>query len=712
MDFIFFTFTESLSFELKVTEKKYISQTFRKIITCLILFAFLTFDAECKAQDEHPCGLKINKKAIKLYEEAMKTLKYDKEEGYLLLSDAVEKDKEFVDAYFKLAEINMKKAELLKAEADNNYLHEMLNAFTRAEQNYLKVIEICPAFENHHSHFVLGEYYYNNENDYTKYNKSRTFLAEFVKNNDEKNPDFTKAKKLLKNCEEFDRIMNNPVPYDPKPVNGICSNTDEYLPLISPDGTLAFYTHRYTRLNKVTNAENFIEEFTVSEKVEDLKEGDTEKYTRTAPMPAPFNAGKNQGGVAISIDNNHILITICEMIETKKTPYTNCDIFQSDYVNGKWTTLKNLGPNVNGNSSWESQPTLSADGKTLYFSSDKKGGIGDKDIWKSELQADGVWGKAINLGSAINTKGEEKSPFIHTDSQTLYYSSNGLFGLGGYDIFYSKMNLDKTWTTPKNIGYPINTEGDDVGFIVSTNGSKAYFSSNRIKGVGGWDIFAFDLYPEARPKKVALIKGQAKDEKGDDLKDVKIELKNTKTNKVTEAMVDKITGKYAIAITLDDDKKDEFLMVVKKDGYAFTSEYIKPYEEEKKFEKTVTVDFDVKQVSVGETVKLNNIKFGSNSASFDEASRIVLNNFAEFLEENPKIKIAIYGHTDNVGNASSNMKLSDERAQAVYDYLRVSGIAENRMKYKGFGQTKPIATNDTPDGRAQNRRTEFLITGK
>lgn len=685
-----------------------------KIFFVYIFCYLFTAALVCNSQETgYPCGLKIGKKAVKLYEEALRTLKFDRDEGYALLMDAVDKDNNFVDAWFKLAEINMRKAENLKKEADNNYIHEMLNTFTKAEQNYLKVIEVCPEFEKYIAYFILGNYYYNNESNCSK---AKDYFVEFIKNNDESHPDFKRALKLLKSCTELERILNNPVPFDPRPVDGLCSVEDEYLPLISPDGSLAFYTHRFARLNKLMNSANYTEEFTVSEKVDDP--AGTEKYVKGTPMPAPFNAGRNQGGVAISIDNNHIFITICEMSEVKKKPYNNCDIYQSDFVNGKWTPLKNLGPNVNGPDSWESQPSLSSDGKTLYFATIRKGNTGyhddnqTADIWKSEQQPNGTWGKAENLGAVINTPGDEKSPFIHTDSQTLYFSSNGLMGLGAYDIFFSKMNTDRTWVEPKNIGFPINGEGDDLGFIVSTDGKKAYFSSNRLKGPGGYDIFSFELYAEARPKKVTIVKGDLKDEKGNGVQNAKVELKNTKTNKIQEAVVDKISGKYAIAITLDDSKKDEFLMVVKKDGYAFTSEYIKPYEDEKKFEKTVTVDFEVKEVKVGETVKLNNIMFASNSASFDDASRIVLNNFAEFLEENPKIQIAIHGHTDNVGSPSSNMKLSDDRAKSVYDYLRVSGINESRMTFQGFGQTKPVATNETSEGRALNRRTEFTITAK
>lgn len=681
-------------------------------ILCLFIALFL-LNPVASAQEEYPCDLIPNKKAVKIFEDALKTLKYDKETGHKLLLEAVEKDKNYIEAYYVLADFNMKKAESLKKMADNTTIHEMLSCFTRAEKYYTTITELCPSFDNFSAYYTLGNYYYNIENNC---GKAQKHLAEFINNTNETNPLYKKAKDMHKNCEELDYLLNHPVPFDPQPVKGICTESDEYLPLVSPDGTLAFYTHRFSKLNKIMNYGSYIEEFTVSEKTEETKDG-TEIFQKGTPMPPPFNEGKNQGGVAISIDNNHIFITICEMTQAKNQPYNNCDIYVTDYVNGKWTPLRNLGPNVNGHDTWESQPSISSDGKTLYFASIRKGNFGFNednptcDIWKSEMSIDEKWTKAANLGPKINTAGNEKSPFIHTDSQTLYFSSNGLFGLGGYDIFYSKLQENKTWTDPKNIGYPINTEGDDIGFIVSTDGRKAYFSSNRLKGKGGWDIFSFDLYNEARPEKVMLVTGYLKDEKGDELKDANVELKNTKTNKVSEAMVDKISGKYAIAITVDTKRKDEFLMVVKKDGYAFTSEYIKPFEDEK-FEKPAKVDFEVKPVKVGETIKLNNIQFAYSSSSFDDASRIVLNNFAEFLEENPTIKIAIYGHTDNTGTPKRNKSLSEERAKAVFDYLLISGIDAKRMKYKGFGQTKPLATNETPEGRALNRRTEFVITSK
>jgi len=323
---------------------------------------------------------------------------------------------------------------------------------------------------------------------------------------------------------------------------------------------------------------------------------------------------------------------------------------------------------------------------------------------------DGIWKPSVNIGDVINTTGNEKSPFIHSDSQTLYFSSDSHDGIGGYDIYYSKMNPDGTWSEPKNIGYPINTEGDEIGFIVSTFGNKAYFSSNKLQDSEGWDSYSFDLYEDARPKEVAIFKGDIKDEQGIPIEDAKLEVKEVKTNRITEGMVDKMTGKYAVALPVTK-PEDEFIMTVKKKDYAFTSEYIKA-KEIKKIEP-VKVDFEVKPVEVGTTVKLNNIYFASSSAVFEKSSLVVLDNFLEYLNENPNIKLSIHGHTDNVGDDNSNQTLSEQRAKAVAEYLILMGLDNSRIvSTHGYGETKPVATNDTEEGRALNRRTEFVIEAK
>ncbi|MBR3947573.1 MAG: OmpA family protein, partial [Bacteroidales bacterium] len=373
-----------------------------------------------------------------------------------------------------------------------------------------------------------------------------------------------------------------------------------------------------------------------------------------------------------------------------------------------------LGPNINGVKTWESQPSISADGKTLYFASIRESNIGfdpdnpTSDIYYSTKDEKGNWTKAKNLGSKINTPGNEKSPFIHSDSQTLYFSSDGHLGIGGYDIFFSKFR-DGDWTKPVNIGYPINTKNNDLGFVVNTQGTKAYFASNKLNGKGGWDIYAIDLYKEARPEKVFLVKGQLVDDNGYALSDAKLEVKNTRTEEVSEGVVDAETGHYAVAVTAKNEN-DDFLMVVKKEDYSFSSTLIEPTEET--FEKPIEVNFEVKPIEAGKSVQINDIYYATASYEINQKSYAVLNEFAEFLKSNPTVKVEIRGHTDNIGSAQTNITLSNRRAQAVYDYLLSKGVPKTNVSYKGYGPNMPIADNRTEAGRAKNRRTEFYILSK
>jgi outer membrane protein OmpA-like peptidoglycan-associated protein len=485
-------------------------------------------------------------------------------------------------------------------------------------------------------------------------------------------------------------------------LDGICTGADEYLPLISPDNELIFYTRRYMTVDKRTTIQKEAEEFTFSNRL--WNKGD-EVYSSGIPMPYPFNTSSNQGGATITALNNHMFFTRCDYIIINETNYNNCDIYKSDYIDGKWTNPQKLGSNINGKDTWESQPSVSADGKTLYFASARPAGVGGIDIYSSELNEHGEWEKARNLGKTINTEGDDKSPFIHSDSKTLYFSSNGRPGLGGFDIFYSKQTGKNEWTEPVNIGYPINTEEDDLGFIVSTDGKKAYFSSNKLNGKGGLDIYSIDLYEAARPQKMMLLKGQLTDYKGHGLTNAVVEVKSVKSDSLSEGIVDKLTGKYAVILPVR--PKEEFVMTVRKKQYTFSSQLL--VSEEEDGEKPREINVGLSPVEAGVSFQISNILFATNSADFDNASLIILENLKRFLSENPKVRLAIYGHTDNVGDEQSNIILSEKRAGAVLDFLREHGIDNKRLISKGFGELIPIAGNDTEEGRALNRRTEFVI---
>ena len=428
------------------------------------------------------------------------------------------------------------------------------------------------------------------------------------------------------------------------------------------------------------------------------------EFVKPHAKDAPFNTpGDNYGGVTFSLDNKHLFITVCK---ANKKGYVNCDIYSSDLNReDEWGPLKNLGTNVNTEDGWEAQPSLSSDGKTLIFAGARADGKG-MDLYKTEREnTNAEWQPAVNMGPQINTDKNEKSPFIHSDSQTLYFTSDGWPGIGGYDIFFTKMKDDGTWNTPKNIGIPINTEKDEVGFFVSTDGKKGYFASNSLKGIGGYDIYEFDLPEKVRPEKVLFVKGKVEGDK-EAIASAKIELKNASGKRNYDVSYDTITGKYASVVAFNDD----FILTVKKQGYAYNSAYFS--KDDSTLNVPQKVNLQLKKTEIGQSYKLNNILFSSNSSELNMQDKNILTDFSEYLKLNQSLKFTIEGHTDNSGNALDNLKLSEDRAKAVFDFLSQCGIDKSRLSFKGFGANKPVASNDNEEGKALNRRTEFVILSK
>ena len=262
------------------------------------------------------------------------------------------------------------------------------------------------------------------------------------------------------------------------------------------------------------------------------------------------------------------------------------------------------------------------------------------------------------------------------------------------------------WTKPENIGYPINSFENDLGFFVSTDGKTAFFASNKLKGIGGYDVYGFPLYPGARPKKLLFVKGQILDEQGNVLTDVTIELKDLKTNEIKEIEIDSVTGKYIINEHFENDQ----LMIVNRDGYFYGSQVIRKEDED--FAAPGKLDFKLQQLKTGGSYKVDNILFDTDSYVIKEESKLELQGLVRFLELNTDLKIEVAGHTDDVGDAQSNLELSQNRAKAVRDLVVAEGIAGERVSFKGYGETKPVASNDTEKGRARNRRTAVKILGK
>ena len=647
-----------------------------RIVVALIIVA----PGLLKAQDKDElCPLSDNKKANKLYEKALDVVKTDKNEARQLLKDAIEIEPDFARASWVLADLLHKQKKFEEAEP------------------YLRVVtRVCPEFEPL-AFFRLGTI----EFEAKKWNAAKANFQQFLDSRSKKEAEKSQAREMIKACTFYSEGFANPVPFNPKPLNAISTDVDEYLPIITPDNETVYFTRSSFVENKFTGG--IAEEKKRQERFTSAANTGDNSFAQGTNMPAPFNSNNNEGGASLSADNKYMFFTICK---DEGGDGLNCDLWYTTQNNGNWDQIKNAGTAINGKDTWESQPSLSSDGKTLYFASNRAGGLGGIDIWKTQKDAKGNWKVPENLGPRINSEGNEKSPFFHSDGQTLYFSSTGHLGYGGYDIYMSKLHADTGWGAPKNIGYPINSEKDDLGFFVSTDGKYGYFASDKLKGNGGWDIYSFDLYKEVRPERVLFVSGELKDENNQIVNDAKVEIRNARTKEVTEVSVDTATGKYVAVVAFDDDQ----IITVKKSGKAFTSQYFS--KSDSTLGKPMKMDLKVESVEIGKPYKINNIYFKTNSALINRETVTIVAELTDYLNENKSIKIAIHGHTDNVGVATDNLKLSDARAKTVYDLLVLNGINPNRLTYRGFGSSKPVASNLTDKGKGLNRRTEFVVTAK
>ncbi|MCX6280005.1 MAG: OmpA family protein [Bacteroidetes bacterium] len=653
------------------------------IVSSLHVFSYTGNGFQGIVSDD-PCKIKLDKKTEKIYQAG---IDYLKRSNYfaagLQMRKALDAEPACVDAYYALGVINLKKTGYNLKEA---------------EKNFLKVLELCPAYDIY-TYFYMGEISYGRED----YEKTIAYLGEFIKDVDKikKDEDYNRALELIDYSKFITGIMKNPVPFEPKVVEGISTSENEYLPILSPDNQMALFTReirtepdRNSLTSEVRAKEKFF--FSICDSSGAFEVGEE--------MPRPFNINDNEGGATLTADNNSLYYTVCRFDAAKK--YLNCDIYLSENIGGAWQPIHSISNNINSPGSWESQPTISADGKTLYFVSDRSGGFGGYDIYRSIKGDNGEWSAPVNLGSDINSMGNEKSPFIHPDSKTLYFSSDGLMGLGGYDVFFTKLNENGIWQKPRNIGYPINSPDDEVGFFVSTDGTKGFFASNKFKGKGGWDLYSFDLYDGARPEKVLFIRGNVKSEYSTEPLNARIELKNMETRKVSEIPMDSITGNYVAVAPFNSD----YIMTVKKTDHVYESKYISKFDSLFKF--PAKVDIEMKPIELNKSYRINDIYFPFNSFELQPESKAVLDLLFDFLLENPNISIQVQGHTDNIGNDASNLKLSESRAESVYKYLIEKGIELTRLTYKGFGKSIPVASNDSEEGRAKNRRTVFVIIRK
>ena len=543
------------------------------------------------------------------------------------------------------------------------------------------IIDICPeSFPN--LYYILAEMAYL-DHDYvlsTKYLRKSIDLGL-------KGDNYINAIKFLPLSNEKSTIISNPVKFNPKVVEGISTNYDEYLPTISPDQDYAFFTRRFLSADIDRITSKYEEKFISSTIVDGT-------YSFGFPLKYPFNVESNEGGASITIANDILYFTKCKKDNQN---YNNCDIFYSIRERGEWSEVLSFNENISSKDSWESQPSVSSNGLTIVFASDRKGGFGGIDLYEINKLPLGDWSEPVNLGENINSNYNEKSPFLHTDGQTLYFSSNNHPSVGGYDIFYSRKDSAGKWGVPKNIGYPINSSFDEISLFVSTDGNKAYFASNSLNGIGGWDIYSFDLHDNAKPKKVLFLKGSINDSI-----DTELEIRSTKTNNISTFKIS--GGKYAAALTISDD--EDFVVTVKKKGYSFNSTFI--FSDDSTFQSPSELNFKLEKISSGSSFLIKDINFDLDSYHVNEQTSQILYEFVNYLKLNSDLTISINGYTDSIGDSNYNLKLSENRAKSVYEKILLLGIAKERLQFQGYGEKNLKFRKDASKFKL-NRRTEFEI---
>jgi outer membrane protein OmpA-like peptidoglycan-associated protein/tetratricopeptide (TPR) repeat protein len=457
----------------------------------------------------------------------------------------------------------------------------------------------------------------------------------------------------------------------------------EYFPSLTIDGKKMVFTKR------IKGNEDFYES--------DLN---NRKWGKAYPLPGNINSSTfNEGAQNISQDGKWLIFTGCNFPEG----LGSCDLYISYLTKNGWSEPANLGPNVNSEF-WESTPSLSPDKKDLYFSSNVPGGFGGKDIWVCHRNENGKWEEPLNLGAEINTPGDESTPFIHADNQTLYFNSTGHPGYSDKpDIFVTRKLPGGKWSKPENLGYPINTIDDEGSMIVAADGKTAYYSSDRSDTKGGLDIYTFELRQDLRPLKTLWVKGRVYDIKTKNGLPSSVELTDVNSRQLISKLQTDEDGNYLVTLPIG----KEYAFNVTRKGYLFYSENYNI--SEGSTDSTFEADIALQPVEANAHIILKNVFFDTKKTELKPGSVTELDNVVKLMNENPNIKILISGYTDNVGKPADNLALSKGRAVAVVNYLLNKGVKNERLSFKGNGETNPVADNKTEQGRALNRRTELSI---
>lgn len=634
----------------------------KHLCVCLIICCF---SFSLPAQEYDPA--KVGKKAQALYNQAMERA----QDGNLthaagLLLQAIQQDTRYVDAYLSLGGV-----------------YGQLKNSRQSVEYYEKAFALDPGYT---MEFKLP--YSINLASMGEFKKALDAISEFLEKNPPKNSTSLKAAQYRKRCYEFavgneTKLRNSSYVFQPVNLGpSINSAESEYFPSLTIDQQEIMFTRRVGGRN-----EDFF----------NSRRQDT-SWSNAAPIAGFVNTELNEGAQNISQDGQWLVFTGCN----RRDGFGSCDIYISYLENEGWSEPENCGGWVNSDA-WESQPCLSPDKRDLYFTSSRPGGYGGLDIYVSHLRSDGKWSEPENLGPEINSSGDEQCPFIHADNQTLYFTSNFWPGYGDDDLFVARKGPQDKWSQPENLGYPVNTINREGTLFVNAEGSTAFYASDRADSRGGLDIYSFQLREAVRPLRTFYVRGQVFDRNSNKGLPSSVELIDLSTKKTISLMRTDETGNYIITLPVGRD----YALNVNRKGYLFYSDN---FSLSRDFNDSVyRKNIPLQPIVAGASIVLNNIFFDVSKFDLRPESAVELDRVVQLMTDNPGIVIEIGGHTDNVGKPADNLVLSNNRAKKVVAYLVSHNISASRLVAKGFGETKPVTSNDTEAGRALNRRTEMRV---
>ncbi|MFH0761655.1 MAG: OmpA family protein [Bacteroidota bacterium] len=471
--------------------------------------------------------------------------------------------------------------------------------------------------------------------------------------------------------------------------SGINTTNNEYFPSLTVDGAILVFTRQVLNISDTVRLKNQEDLY--------LADWDSDVFRNIRKMAFPINTEGNEGTQSISQDGRLMVFTACNRPDTKGS----CDLYYARRTGTEWGIPVNVGYPVNTRY-WESTPFLSPDGRYLYFASNRPGGKGGMDIWRSEKEIAGGWKEPVNLGTPVNTPGQEMSPVADSDGRTLFFASNGHAGMGNFDLFRTVIQRTGTWSEPENLGFPINTFANEDGLSLVGFLGKAFIASDR-DPVTGKDLYSVPWKTRIEKSQTPVLTGKVSDRISGMPLSAIIRIQSHTDSVISSVESDPVTGHYLAGIP----PGKSFRIGATSSGYLPYSGSVVPPDDDTN--QLIEVDIEMELLISGASVVLNNIFFEWDSYTLLPESTPDLEEIFRLISEHPDMRFEIGGHTDSSGQADYNLELSRKRAESVRNYLVIRGISAARIVPKGYGSTVPIGDNSTEAGRAQNRRTELKV---